>query len=82
MGITERISDEGSGCGEKIWLQSDSGEIGLFKFPRVNPATLSITTEHVSEPIAYCIGQIVGVETARIDIACAISVCAHARNSI
>ena len=59
---------EGSGRGEKIWLQSDAGEIGLFKFPKVDPVILSITTEHISEHMAYRIGQILGVQTARIDI--------------
>ena len=59
---------EGSGRGEKIWLCSDTGEIGLFKFPKIDPAAMSITTEYISEHMAYQIGQIIGVETARVDI--------------
>lgn len=59
---------EGSGRGEKIWLQSTDGEIGLFKYPKFNPDTLDITTEHVSEHMAYQIGNILNIETARVDI--------------
>lgn len=59
---------EGSGRSEKIWLQSPCGEIGLFKFPKTDPSTLVDTTEHISEHIAHQIGNIIGIETARIDI--------------
>ena len=32
-------ASEGSGRGEKIWLISDTGEIGLFKYPKIDPTT-------------------------------------------
>lgn len=59
---------EGSGRSEKIWLQSMDGEIGLFKFPKIDPETTDVTTEHISEHLAHQIGNILGVETARVDI--------------
>ena len=59
---------EGSGRGEKVWLQSKTGEIGLFKFPKVDPITLTATTEYLSEHMAHQIGEIIGVETAKVDI--------------
>jgi hypothetical protein len=61
-------SAEGSGRSEKIWLQSKTGEIGLFKFPKINPADQKETTEHISEHLAYQIGKILGVATAKVDI--------------
>lgn len=33
----------GSGRSEKKWLQSRDGEIGLFKFPKFNPATSTVS---------------------------------------
>ena len=33
-------ASEGSGRSEKIWLKSDNGEIGLFKFPKINHLTI------------------------------------------
>ena len=59
---------EGSGRSEKLWLQSQAGEIGLFKFPKVNPETLETTTEYVSEHLAHQIGDLLGIETACVDI--------------
>ncbi len=44
---------EGSGRSEKLWLQSAEGEIGLFKFPKIDPETSEITTEYVSEHLAH-----------------------------
>ena len=29
-------ASEGSGRSEKIWLISDTGEIGLFKYPKID----------------------------------------------
>lgn len=57
---------EGSGRSEKIWLQSSEGRIGLFKFPKIDPKINDITTEHISEHIAYQLGLILGVKTAEI----------------
>ena len=59
---------EGSGRSEKLWLQSATGEIGLFKFPKIDPETLEITTEYVSEHLAHQIGNILEIETARVEI--------------
>lgn len=59
---------EGSGRSEKKWLISDDGHIGLFKFPKIDPVTKRETTEHISEHLAHQLGNIVGVETATIDM--------------
>ncbi len=59
---------EGSGRSEKLWLQSKDGKIGLFKFPKYDPETLTITTEHVSEHLASLIGKDLGVQTADVDL--------------
>lgn len=59
---------EGSGRSEKLWLKSDQGEIGLFKFPKIDPETNKETTEHISEHLAYKIGKILDVQTARVDV--------------
>lgn len=48
----------GSGRSEKEWLISDDGRIGLFKYPKIDPATNSVTTEHISEHMAAQIGNI------------------------
>ena len=61
-------ASEGSGRSEKIWLKSDVGEIGLFKFPKINPSSNKETTEHISEHLAHKIGNVVGVPTAKVDI--------------
>lgn len=59
---------EGSGRSEKIWLQSQDGKIGLFKFPKFDSDTKIITTEHVSEHIAHQLGVLLNVETAEVDL--------------
>ncbi len=58
----------GSGRSEKQWLQSPDGEIGLFKYPKVDPVSSTITTEYVSEHLPHKIGEIIGVETANVSI--------------
>lgn len=58
----------GSGRSEKEWLISDDGRIGLFKYPKIDPATNSVTTEHISEHMAAQIGNLVGVKTAQVDL--------------
>ena len=61
-------ASEGSGRSEKIWLKSSNGEIGLFKFPKIDPVDKKETTEHVSEHLAHKIGKELGVSTATVDI--------------
>lgn len=61
-------ASEGSGRSEKVWLMSKDGDIGLFKFPKIDPATSQETTEHISEHLAHQIGEILGVSTANVDI--------------
>lgn len=59
---------EGSGRSEKIWLISDAGEIGLFKYPKIDPADQKETTEHISEHLAHQLGKVLNVSTAKVDI--------------
>lgn len=59
---------EGSGRSEKIWLVSDEGTIGLFKYPKIDPADGKETTEHISEHLACQLGCILNVSTAKVDI--------------
>ncbi len=61
-------ASEGSGRSEKIWLISDTGEIGLFKFPKIDPSDQKETTEHISEHLAYQLGKVLNVCTAKVDI--------------
>ena len=61
-------ASEGSGRSEKIWLISDSGEIGLFKYPKIDPQDQKETTEHISEHLAHQLGNILKVPTAKVDI--------------
>ena len=61
-------ASEGSGRSEKIWLISNSGEIGLFKFPKIDPQDQKETTEHISEHLAHQLGNILKVPTAKVDI--------------
>ena len=61
-------ASEGSGRSEKVWLISDSGEIGLFKFPKIDPQDQKETTEHISEHLAHQLGNILKVPTAKVDI--------------
>lgn len=59
---------EGSGRSEKIWLISGSGQIGLFKYPKIDPEDGKETTEHVSEHLAHQLGELIGIPTAKVDI--------------
>ncbi|MCD7744322.1 MAG: protein kinase [Lachnospiraceae bacterium] len=59
---------EGSGRSEKEWICLGMEQIGLFKYPKIDPATGHETTEHISEHIAAQLGTILGVETAKVDI--------------
>lgn len=59
---------EGSGRSEKMWLRSEDGQIGLFKFPKTDPVTHLTTYEHISEHLAFRLGQVLGVNTARIEL--------------
>lgn len=61
-------SSEGSGRSEKVWLISDTGEIGLFKYPKIDPTDLKETTEHISEHLAHQLGKVLGVPTAKVEI--------------
>ena len=61
-------ASEGSGRSEKIWLISDTGEIGLFKFPKIDPSSQKETTEHISEHLAHQLGNVLKVPTAKVDI--------------
>ena len=61
-------ASEGSGRSEKVWLKSDTNQIGLFKFPKIDPVDKKETTEHVSEHLAYRIGKILDIPTAKVDI--------------
>lgn len=61
-------ASEGSGRSEKIWLISDTGEIGLFKFPKIDPVDQKETTEHISEHLAHQLGRVLNVSTANVDI--------------
>ena len=58
----------GSGRSEKIWLISTSGQIGLFKYPKIDPKDGKETTEHVSEHLAHQLGEQIGIPTAKVDI--------------
>lgn len=59
---------EGSGRSEKIWLISEDETIGLFKFPKIDPAAEKETTEHISEHLAHQIANKIGVKTAVVDL--------------
>lgn len=58
----------GSGRSEKIWLVSKDGKIGLFKYPKLDPQVHQITTEHISEHLAYQLGKVLHIKTATVDI--------------
>lgn len=54
----------GSGASEKIWLiNSVTGKIGLFKYPKTD-----VTTEHVSEKLASSLGEILNIPCAVVDV--------------
>ncbi len=59
---------EGSGRSEKIWLQSPEGEIGVFKFPKVDDNGNVSSTEYISEHLASRLGKVIGVPVADVDI--------------
>ena len=59
---------EGSGRSEKQWLQSPDGTIGLFKWPKINSDNVHTSYEHISEHLAYQLGLLLNIPTARIDI--------------
>lgn len=61
-------ASEGSGRSEKIWLEDDDGNVGLFKYPKSDPLTGRETTEHISEHLAHQIGDVLDVATADVDI--------------
>ena len=61
-------ASEGSGRSEKIWLISNQGEIGLFKYPKIDPQDNKETTEYISEHLAHQLGNIINVPTAKVDI--------------
>lgn len=61
-------ASEGSGRSEKVWLISDTGEIGLFKYPKIDPKDQKETTEHISEHLAHQLGEILKIPTAKVDI--------------
>ena len=52
---------EGSGRSEKIWLISETGQIGLFKYPKIDPEDGKETTEHISEHLAHQLGEILRI---------------------
>ncbi|WP_405376541.1 hypothetical protein [Pseudobutyrivibrio sp.] len=56
-------ASEGTGRSEKEWLRSAEGQVGLFKYPKSNE-----TTEYISEHLAYKLGVLLEVPTAKIDI--------------
>lgn len=57
-------ASEGSGRSEKIWLQnSDSDEIGLFKYSKTE-----ITTDNFSECIAYKLAMLLNIPCAKYEI--------------
>lgn len=60
----------GSGASEKIWLiNSETNEKGLFKFPKVKDKEKGIITgEYWAEKLASEIGNLIGVECAKVDI--------------
>ena len=58
----------GSGRSEKIWLESSDGEIGVFKFPKVDERGNVASTEYVSEHIASRMGNILNIPVANVAI--------------
>ena len=60
---------EGSGASEKIWLYlPETGDIGLFKFPKTYSNSDIITTEHISEKIASEICKLLQIKCAKVEI--------------
>ena len=57
-------ASEGSGRSKKIWLtNTDTGEIGLFKFNKSEE-----TKENISEKIATQIAELIGIRSANVEI--------------
>lgn len=57
-------ASEGSGRSEKQWLiNKETSEIGLFKFTKTDR-----TTEHISEKLAFELANLIGLESAKVDI--------------
>jgi hypothetical protein len=53
-----------SGVREKNWLRNnETGEIGLFKFPKTG-----YTGDYWAEKLAYELGKLIGIETAKTEI--------------
>lgn len=59
---------EGSGRSEKQWLQAPDETIGLFKWPKINSDNVHTSYEHISEHLAYKIGLLLNIPTAKVDI--------------
>lgn len=60
---------EGSGRSKKTWLTNNkTGQIGLFKYPKIHSDNKTLTTEYISEHLAHQIGKLIGVDTAVVDI--------------
>ena len=56
-------ASEGSGRSKKVWLISEEGKIGLFKFNK-SPTTY----ENISEFIATKVANIIGIKSAYIEL--------------
>ncbi|MBQ2801687.1 MAG: HipA domain-containing protein [Lachnospiraceae bacterium] len=55
---------EGSGRSEKIWLiNPDTRQVGLFKYKKDE-----LTTDHVSECLAYQLANIIGIPCAKFEL--------------
>ena len=69
--IEDRESGKfGSGASEKVWLiNPETGEKGLFKFPKVKDKEKGILTgEYWAEKLASEIGKLIDVDCAKVDI--------------
>lgn len=56
----------GSGRGRKVWLESQEGVIGLFKYPKESQG--NICGEHWAEKIASEIAKVIELPCANIDL--------------
>lgn len=59
---------QGSGRSEKIWLEDQNGEVGLFKFPKVNDIGEVSSTEFVSEHLASSLAKLLDIPVVDVDI--------------
>jgi HipA-like C-terminal domain len=58
----------GSGASVKNWLINPiTGERGVFKYPKMLPSGV-YTGEYWAEKLAYQIAEVIGIESARVDI--------------